>query len=736
MTIISNLPAAADAPASRLGRILWRRRRTLLGVAAGGVILAAMGYLTTPPRYAAEAVVALDARQWQGLPGQAVISALPQDNPALRTELDLIRSRLLAAKVLDRLAAGGLAVDPYTGANGRPFGIRAVVGRLAAALGFPEAPSGPPPTAGQRRNDGIDMLLGAVRASNDGRSLTIFIDATAGDPRMAAAIANAFAGAYIDHQAEVQKTATETVRAWLGQKVEGLRQQLAASENARAQFLQHAGIVQFDGSTLQAHRVSALDQQLVALQTDLIGARARLAAARALAANPKDPSFAEALASPTIQAFRIEQARLERAITDITNAGATKSGELPQLNSQLASIDAQLRTETQRVVDSLANEVAVKERSEATLSAALANARADLAKANLALVEAGELDRVATANREIYDTYLTRYKQTVEQEGITPPEAQLITPAEPPAGKSSPSLAFAVLIGIGGGIAAGLAAALLRELTDGRIRSKAQLEEATGVRVLGAVVSPPHRPKRRRFGTTGFEDSIARLHAALSADPLSRTAKVVAITSPGKGEGKTLLTAALARSFAAADGRVLVVDLTGNDAPGASQLAVKRQIYLDAALGGDDGAPAIEPDARPGEITLISCRPGHLPPELLADDRHLGALLNAVKDRFDIVLIDTPGHLRRPIAMQAAGLSDLTLLLVNTARTPIREAAVAARALRGAGKPALLLVTASFRWRAHSPFRAGTQPATPPEAEPAPAGVETGRETSTAPVVS
>jgi uncharacterized protein involved in exopolysaccharide biosynthesis/Mrp family chromosome partitioning ATPase len=733
MTIVSNLPAAADAPASRLGRILWRRRATLLGVAAGGVILAAVGYLTTPPRYAAEAVVALDARQWQGLPSQAVISALPQDNPALRTELDLIHSRLLAAKVLDRLAAAGVVIDPYADANGRSFGVRAIVRRLAAGLGFPEAPPGPPPAAAERRNDSIGLLLDAVRASNDGRSLTIFVDATAGDPATAAAIANAFAGAYIDHQADIQKTATETVRVWLGQKVDGLRQQLAASENARAQFLQHAGIVEVDGSTLQAHRVAALDQQLVALETDLIAARARLTTARALAANPNDPSFAEALASPTIQAFRIEQARLQRSITDITSAGATKSGELPRLNSQLASIDVQLRTETQRVIDSLANEVAVKERSAATLGAALAAARTDLAKASLALVEAGELDRVATANREIYDTYLTRYKQTVEQEGITPPEAQLITPAEPPATKSSPSLSFALLIGIGGGVAAGLAAALLRELMDHRIRSMAQLEEATGVRVLGAVASPPRRPKRRRVGPTAFEESVARLHAALSANPLSRTARVVAITSPAKGEGKTLLTAALARSLAAADGRVLVIDLSGNDASGAPLLAASRQIYLDAALGGE-GEPAVEPDAVPGEITLISPRPGHLPLELLADDRHLGALLNAVKDRFDIVLIDTPGHSRRPIAIQAAGLSDLTLLMVNTARTPIGEAAEAARALRGAGKPALLLVTATFRRRAPSPFAADPQPTAP--RGPAPADSEPGRETSSVPVVS
>jgi len=714
MTIISPVSPSVDAPASRLGRVLWRRRATLLSVTAGGVILAVAGYLTTPPRYAAEAVVALDARQWQGLPSQAVISALPQDNPALRTELDLIHSRLLAAEVLDRLIAAGVRIDPDAGANGPAGSLRAVVALAAAKAGVEKAADIPPPSAAERRSDSIDFLLDAVRASNDGRSLTIFIDATAGDPVTAAAIANGFANAYIDHQAEIQTAATQTVRTWLGQKVDGLRQQLAASENARAEFLQHAGIIEVGGSTLQAQRVAALDQQSVALGTDLIAARARLATAQALAANPGGATFAEALASPTIQAFRIEEARLQRAIADINNAGATKSGDLPLLNSQLASIDAQLRTETQRVVASLANEVAVKERAQATLSAELADAQAALAKTNLALVQAGELDRVATANREIYDTYLTRYKQTVEQDGITPPEAQLITQAEPSSSKISPSLAFTLLLGIGGGIAAALAAALLREWTDHRIRSRAQLEEATGASWLGAVASPRRRPTRRAAGPTQFEDSIARLHAALSSSPLSRKAKIVTMTSATAGEGKTLVAAALARSFAAADGRVLVVDLDGEGHDLEGALAAARETYLDEALCDHDEVLSNEPADGPGRITLISCRPGHPAPELFVDDRHLGALLHAVKDRFDIILIDTPAQSRRPIAMQAAGLSDLTLLMVNTARTPIGKAAAAARALRGAGKPALMLVTSAFRRRAPFPFAAAARPAPPP----------------------
>lgn len=203
------------------------------------------------------------------------------------------------------------------------------------------------------------------------------------------------------------------------------------------------------------------------------------------------------------------------------------------------------------------------------------------------------------------------------------------------------------------------------------------------------------------------------------------------MTSANAGEGKTLVTTALARSFAAADGRVLVINLDAQGPELGEALGAIRETYLDEALGEPRSLLPSEPGAGHGAITLVSCRPGHPAAELFVDDRHLGALLHAVKDRFDIILIDTPAQSRRPIAMQAAGLSDLTLLMVNTARTPIGAVTVAARALRGAGKPALMLVTSAFRRRAPFPFAAANRPASP--SGQAPAGDESVRDTPAIP---
>lgn len=705
--IVSAPVAIGDLQSSRLRRILLRRRATVGLLLAAGLAWGIASYLATPPRYSAEAVLTLYARQLQGMPSEAVISPLSQDGPRMQTELDIIQSRLIAEKVLDRITVAGVTLDPYRRRGSLAEAAKAFVQTAMANIILAKpAAAAPLPSPETRRQDTIDMLLGNLHAVNDGRSLTIFVNYIADDPKVAAAVANAFAQAYIDHQTDVQLSAVETVRNWLGAKVAGLRLEVETAENARTEFLQQAGIMEVDGSTLQARRVASLDQELVNTRASLGGAQARLTTAQSLTTNDDGIAFSEVLASPTIQAFRIEQARLQRSIQDITNAGATKSGDLPALTSQLASINLQIETETKHVIDSLANEVAVLQSKERSLGGDLQTAQADLAQSNIALVKAAELDREASASRAIYDSYLTRYKQTVEQDGITAPEAQLISEAQIGSGKIGQSLPFALLLGIGFGGFAGLGAAFLREATDKRIRSPQQIEEASGgLEILGNIQSPKKPSGRHPNAPTRFERSIATLHASLRSNTSAIGAQVLTVTSSLQGEGKTLITAALARSLAASGCSVLVLDLDLDDKSLEETLYGVRTLALDQALRNPEFVLPAHASSEVGEITLIGCHVGRLPPEILLDAKRFGAMLQKARERFDMVLIDTPAMRKYGVASQAAAQSDMTLLVVNTARTSIRDVASAAEQLRNTSHGAVAVVTTNFTKAA--PFSLG-----------------------------
>ncbi len=162
-----------------------------------------LAFMLTAPRYVSTAVVALDIRKVTVAPSD-IVAGLPQETPALRTEIDIIGSRSMAERVIQRAGPGS----------------------LAPLLGHPVSGSQ------TDREALIDHLTGGLQASNDGHSFTIYISFTAGDPVLAALIANSYAEEYLAHQTMVKLNAVRMASEWLGKKVEELRRKLEASERA------------------------------------------------------------------------------------------------------------------------------------------------------------------------------------------------------------------------------------------------------------------------------------------------------------------------------------------------------------------------------------------------------------------------------------------------------------------------------------------------------------------------
>jgi len=291
--IISDVSSGNDRqPVADLLDTIKRRKLMLTLPLVVGVGAGVAGYLTAPTSYLSEAVLVLDMRRLQPLPNEAAISPLPQDSPVLRSELDIINSRMMAQKVLELLQT-----DKGKGADAGPDAAKGDKASISAVE--------------ERRQ--IDALLSGLHVSNDGRSYTIFISYRASNPVYAAKVANAFASAYLDHQIDVQQAATRGVSDWLGEKLVTLRNDLETAERAAEAFRQQAGLAGERGqTTFQTQRVAALNAEIVAAMGAVSTAEARLQTAQALKARDEAPALTEVLASPAIQNLRNEQARVER----------------------------------------------------------------------------------------------------------------------------------------------------------------------------------------------------------------------------------------------------------------------------------------------------------------------------------------------------------------------------------------------------------------------------------------
>jgi Mrp family chromosome partitioning ATPase len=295
----------------------------------------------------------------------------------------------------------------------------------------------------------------------------------------------------------------------------------------------------------------------------------------------------------------------------------------------------------------------------------------DAAHSGLRLVQ---LQREADANRSIYETFLSRYKQAMEQESLAMPDARLISSAVPPEEPVYPNKVRFLLVGIVGGLAVGGGLSFLRQGFDRRIRQASDIESMTGIPVFGFLpkvsrwrglqpqdypVADPHS----RFCT-----ALMRIHTALGPHRSSNRKQVILVTSAEPGDGKTSFCTGLARSLANNRMRVLVIDAD----PYRSRVASAFGASTDRAVD-----EISEQAGRLGDLVRADTKSSaHFMPAPTRDDLqfllHSGGferLIEEARQTYDAIIIDTPPVMTSADAALIGRFADTRLLLVRWGRT-------------------------------------------------------------------
>ncbi|MEJ5022237.1 exopolysaccharide transport family protein [Ochrobactrum vermis] len=670
-------------PVADLLDTIKRRRMMLIVPVLAGIGVGFAGYLTAPVSYVSESVLVLDMRRLQALPNESAITPLPQDSPVLRSELDIINSRMMARKVIDILQAENIVVPTE-------FRSRTVLSSASDASSQTKGARDVDPAMRERQQ--IDLLLSRLRVTNDGRSYTIFISYRASDRVYAAQVANAFATAYLDHQIDVQQSATRRISEWLGEKLVTLRSDLEGAESAAEQFRQKSRLAGDQGQiSFQAQRVAALNNEIVAATGAVSLAEARLRTAEELKSNNEAPALAEVLASPAIQTLRGEAARVERQLDELQSNGALKSAEIPVLKAEQEALKQQISSQVGEIIKSLGNEIQIARQRRSGLENALKSAEADLAEANQAQVKAGQLDREANASRTVYESYLTRYKQLIEQDGIAAAEAQMISPAEPAMAKASPNLANWLLLGLGLGGLVALVGTMLKETFD-KIRP-AQTASLVLPGIPAATLLPvssqltvPLLVNRGLDPASPFGRAIKSVHERLRVLTRGRDSLALSVVSMSDGETKTLLITALAQQIAATGVTVAVIDATNKRSGLSEAFGVPHSDYSVVSTGRPLTGATLVHDHGSG-IDIIT------PNRQMRQGDWLAELIAQLRADHKIILVDLPAVMEDKRSVLLSRATDTALLVMQSDRQDQNAANALIQTMASFGrKPALAVV--------------------------------------------
>ena len=636
------------------------RRRFWTLIATGFLTFAAVVIFTlqATPHYTATSSVVLNVRQSQVVDIEAVLSGMPPDSAMVDTEVEVLRSRSLAETVVERLDL--INVPEFNESLREPSGLGALASGLksvfSALLPGQSSRTLTESELQQRAHEAVvSALMEARSVRRSGLTYVIEISATSQTPSLARDIANTYADAYLTSQLEAKFEATERANLWLNDRVEALRAEVQAREEAVARFRDDNGLIDAEGATIAEQQVADLNSQLAIQRAELSEARARLDAVRSqLQRGVASDTIAEVLASDVIRELRRQQAEVARRQADLSGRYGPRHPEILTVQRELADINSQIEAEIDRIVASLENEVNVSAQRVRSLQNSLLEARGELSENNSAIVQLRALEREADASRALFESFLNRFRQTNETEGLTEADARVVAEASTPQNPSSPNVILNLALGLVLAGVVGLGVVFALEMLDNGVHTDEDIEKQFGLahiasvprlkvgladRINGKSIDPGEYVLEKPLSS--FSESFRTIRSAIRISGIDHQNTVVAITSALPGDGKTTTALCLGRVSAMAGSRSLVIDcdlrrrlLTEALKPDAEHGLLE---VLSGAASLDD---VIVKDEQTGLDILPVAQTTFTPRDVFGSDAFEN-LLAQVRDRYDQIVLDT-----------------------------------------------------------------------------------------------
>jgi len=301
--------------------------------------------------------------------------------------------------------------------------------------------------------------------------------------------------------------------------------------------------------------------------------------------------------------------------------------------------------------------------------------------------------------------------------------AEVLSPAWVPSTPVSPNVPLNLAIGLVVGVFLGAAVAFIRDYFDDSVKTKEVIQQVTGVPTLGLIpkiaggtdlvtVSHPTAPAAEAFRL---------LRTSVKFLGVERQVRVVQVTSPSPGEGKTMVAVNLAVAFAQSGDRVVLIGADLRRPRMEEVVDVPLTPGLTAVLIGDVTLPqAIQSAA---EVPNLSVLPAGFPPpnpsELLSGER-ARRLMDVLGQTYDVVVIDCPPVLPVTDSLVLSRMADTTLLVASANKTSKRSLTRAVELLRQVDAPLMGTVLNSlsadetfsgepYRYEAAKPARRARQ---------------------------
>src|SRR5882757_963507 len=686
---IDNDPNSGTLSMLQIRDFLGREWRLIALVTGFSIILGATYVAISPSRYTAQADMIIDTKRVTWTQSEMASDNRTLEDASVESEIETTKSEKVAETVIRRLH---LTEDPEFVGSGP--GLRRRIFSLFKLTGPEQEPSNIELT---------QRVLAAVkenlRVTRLGRSYIEQIAYTSLNRDKAATIANAFADAYIEDQLQAKFEATRRASAWLEQRIGELRQQASDAYKAVQDFKsENSIIIGVDGKLASEVELDQLGIALAKARADTSQARAKLdRISRVLeqrsdkeSFNIPDPVVTDALSNPVITKLRQQFLDDQNKESEWSARYGADHTAARNLRAEMAALQRAIWDEISRIAESYKSELQIAKSQEESIDKRMIEVFQKSGSTRQSQVRLRELETAANTYRGIYETFLSRFTQSVQQQSFPSTEARVVTLASPPRAPSSPKISLTLALATLCGLGLGIMSAFAREQMNRQIHTRAQLEKLLGTSCLAVLPAfPQKRPVLSKLQATRDSGAFRQISEVA---PFSATAealryikvaidlhptggKVIGIVSALPGEGKTTVATGFAAFVAKSGARTLLIDadlrnpsmtraLGYINAPGLVNMVADKSDFDDLVITDTKFKFDFLPSStrmKPSNSSDILNSPA------------MKDMLRAAKGDYDYVLVDLPPILPVVDVKAVAHVFDAVVLVVEWGSTSTDE---------------------------------------------------------------
>lgn len=528
----------------------------------------------------------------------------------------------------------------------------------------------------------IDEFLDKLKIEPIRNSRLVRIHFDSHYPDLATQISNILAAMYVKQNLETRFTATEQAKEWLTGQLADLKGKVEKSDEALQAFGSKHDIISLEEKeNIVMRRLSELNEALAKAETERMGKEALYHQTQ----SQNSDSLPAILENKLVQELKQTSIQLEAQYMKHSETLFKPDWpEMKRLREQMETVQNRLNSEIKKIVAGLKSEYDSSLQKEFLLRNAFTEQKAKAMEMQENAIQYNILKREADTNKELYRGLLQRMKEAGVSAGITASNIQVVDQAEMPTKPFKPNKELNLLLAAVVGLFLGVGLAFFLEHLDDTVKTPEDLEGLIQLPSFGIVPEAAHERRKLldsnnscpvELITSGHPKSmLSEAYRSIRTSILLSTSgkppRIIAISSPNPGEGKTTTVVNTAIALSQTGVRVIIIDADMRKPRLHKIFGKENGVGLSNFLSGNAELESVIKNSEIPNLYYIPSGPIPPNPSELLGSALFKDMIESLGSRFHHLVIDSPPLLAFSDSVIISTNVDGVIMVVIDGKTP------------------------------------------------------------------